>query len=108
MHDSRLARFQWSSLPPVRETSSVSRTLLLTAFGEVSAAVVQTGRIVSTFSNTTTVFYPINGHRFTCADEIREILKQSGTDEKTVDEDQVIDYPRTHPTDVDLDEVIAQ
>lgn len=58
--------------------------------------------------NTTTVFYLLNGHRFTYNGEIREILKQFGTDEKTVDEDHVIDYLRTQTTEIDLDEVIAQ
>jgi death-on-curing protein len=58
--------------------------------------------------NTTTVFYLLNGHRFSYDDEIREILKQFGTDEKTVNEDHVIDYLRTLTTEIDLDEVIAQ
>jgi death-on-curing protein len=58
--------------------------------------------------NTAVVFYLLNGYRFEYDQEIREILKQFGTDERTVDEDYVLEYPRTHTTDVDLDEVIAQ
>ncbi|MBX0321399.1 type II toxin-antitoxin system death-on-curing family toxin [Halomicroarcula sp. F13] len=58
--------------------------------------------------NTTTVFYLLNGHRFRYDNVIREILKQFGTDEKTVDEDHVIDYLRTHTTEVDLNEVIER
>ncbi len=58
--------------------------------------------------NTTTAFYLLNGYRFEYDDEIREILKQFGTDETTVDEDCVIDYLRTRTTAVDLNEVIAQ
>jgi death-on-curing protein len=58
--------------------------------------------------NTTTVFYLLNGHRFNYDDEIREILKQFGTDETAVGEDDVLDYLRTHTTEVDLNEVIAE
>lgn len=58
--------------------------------------------------NTPTVFYLLNGHRFGYDDEIREILKQFGADETTVDEDHVLEYPRTHTTEVDLNDVVAQ
>lgn len=58
--------------------------------------------------NTTVVFYLLNGYRFEYDGEIREILKQFGTDETTVDEDDVLEYLRTNTTDVDLNEVIAE
>jgi death-on-curing protein len=57
--------------------------------------------------NTAVVLYLLNGYRFEYDDEIREILKQFGTDETTVDEDAVLEYLRTHTTDIDLNEVIA-
>ena len=47
--------------------------------------------------NVTTVCYLLNGHRLDYDDEIREILKQFGTDETAVDEDDVLDYLRTPP-----------
>lgn len=58
--------------------------------------------------NTAHTFYLLNGYRFGYDDEIRVILKQFGTDETTVDEEDVIEYLRTHTTEVDLDEVFAQ
>jgi death-on-curing protein len=58
--------------------------------------------------NATTVFYLLNGYRFDYDDEIREILKQFGTDETTVDGGQVIEYLRTHTIAVDLTEVVEQ
>jgi death-on-curing protein len=58
--------------------------------------------------NTVVVSYLLNGHRFEYDEEIREILKQFGTDERTVDEDDVLEYLRTHTTEVDLNEVIAR
>ena len=58
--------------------------------------------------NTATVFYLLNGYRFEYDEEIREILKQFGTEERTVDENDVLEYLRTHTTDVDLNEVIAR
>ena len=58
--------------------------------------------------NATTVFYLLNGYRFEYDDEIRGILKQFGTDERTVDEDNVLEYLRTHTTEVDLNEVVAR
>lgn len=58
--------------------------------------------------NTTTVFYLLNGHRFGYDDEIREILKQFGTDETIVDEDHVLECLRTHTTAVDLNDVVAE
>ncbi|AKH98157.1 type II toxin-antitoxin system death-on-curing family toxin [Halanaeroarchaeum sulfurireducens] len=58
--------------------------------------------------NAATVFYLFNGYRFEYDDEIREILKRLGTDEKTVDEDYVLDYLRTRTTEVNLDEVVEQ
>jgi death-on-curing protein len=58
--------------------------------------------------NTTYTFYLLNGYRFEYDDEIRAILKQFGTDERSVDEDHVLDYLRTHTTEVDLNGVIAQ
>ena len=58
--------------------------------------------------NTAVVFYLLNGYRFEYDGEIRAILKQFGTDERTVDEDDVLEYLRTHTTEVDLNEVIAR
>ncbi|ELZ84968.1 death-on-curing family protein [Haloferax gibbonsii ATCC 33959] len=46
--------------------------------------------------NTTVVFYLLNGYRLEYGHEVREILKQFGTDEAATDEDGVIDYLRTH------------
>jgi len=56
--------------------------------------------------NTTTVFYLLNGYQFEYDDEIREILTKFGTDEKAVDEDDVLEYLRAHTTEVDLNEVV--
>ncbi|MFB6075077.1 MAG: type II toxin-antitoxin system death-on-curing family toxin [Haloarculaceae archaeon] len=58
--------------------------------------------------NATVVFYLLNGYRLDYDDEIREILKQFGTDETTVDEDRVLEYLRTHTTAVDLNDVVEQ
>nr|WP_235010709.1 hypothetical protein [Halobellus limi] len=58
--------------------------------------------------NATTVFYLLNGYRFDYDDEVREILKQFGTDETTVDEDHVLEYLRTHTSGVDLNEVVKR
>ncbi len=52
--------------------------------------------------NTVTVFYFLNGYRFEYDDEIRGILKQFGTDEASVDDDSVIEYLRTHTSEIDL------
>lgn len=56
--------------------------------------------------NTTVVFYLLNGYRFDYDDEIREILKQFGTDETTVNEDHVLDYLHSRTTKVDLNDVV--
>ena len=58
--------------------------------------------------NVTTVFYLLNGYRFDYDDELREILKQFGTDETMVDEDYVLEYLRNHTTEIDLSEVVEQ
>jgi len=58
--------------------------------------------------NTTTVFYLLNGRRFEYGDEIREILATFGTDEKAVDEDDVLEYLQVHTTEVDLNEVVER
>ena len=58
--------------------------------------------------NVTTLFYLLNGYRFDYDDEIREILRQFGTDETTVDEDSVLEHLRTHTMEVDLNEVVEQ
>jgi len=58
--------------------------------------------------NTTVVFYLLNGYRLEYGHEVREILKQFGTDEAATDEDDVVDYLRTHTKEVDLDGVIEQ
>ncbi|WP_233510429.1 MULTISPECIES: type II toxin-antitoxin system death-on-curing family toxin [Haloferax] len=58
--------------------------------------------------NTTVVFYLLNGYRLEYGHEVREILKQFGTDEAATDEDGVIDYLRTHTKEVDLNDVVEQ
>jgi death-on-curing protein len=58
--------------------------------------------------NAATVFYLLNGYRFDYDDEVRETLKQFGTDETTVDEDHVLEYFRTQTTAVDLNEVVGE
>jgi len=58
--------------------------------------------------NTVVVFYLLNGYRFEYDDEIRELLKQFGTDETTVEEDHVLEYLRTHTIEVDLNNVVEQ
>ena len=58
--------------------------------------------------NTAYTFYLLNGYRFEYDDEIRAILKQFGMDETTVNEDHVLTYLRTHTTEIDLNDVIAQ
>lgn len=58
--------------------------------------------------NTTTMFDLLNGRRFEYDDTIREILTSFGTDEAAVDEDEVLEYLRTHTTEVDLNEVVER
>ncbi|MDR5657727.1 type II toxin-antitoxin system death-on-curing family toxin [Halodesulfurarchaeum sp. HSR-GB] len=52
--------------------------------------------------NTTAAFYFLNGYRFTYDDEIRTILKQFGTDQRTVEQDTVIQYLKSHTESIDL------
>ncbi len=58
--------------------------------------------------NTTVVFYFLNGYRFEYDDEIRTILKQFGTDEAAVDEEETIDYLRSHTEELDLIDEIGE
>lgn len=58
--------------------------------------------------NTVVVFYFLNGYRFAYDDEIRTILKQFGTDERTVGEADAVEYLRTHTETVDLADEIEQ
>lgn len=58
--------------------------------------------------NTTAVFYLLNGYRFDYDDEVREILKEFGTDATAVDEEYVVEYLRTNTSPVDVNGVIAQ
>ncbi|SEH45836.1 death on curing protein [Halopenitus malekzadehii] len=58
--------------------------------------------------NTTTVFYLLNGRQFEYDNEIRGILAKFGTDEKAVDEDDVLEYLRAHTSEVDLNEVVKR
>lgn len=58
--------------------------------------------------NTASVFYLLNGYRFTYDTEIREILKRFGTDEATVDDDAALEYLGAHTEEIDLDDVIAE
>jgi death-on-curing protein len=52
--------------------------------------------------NTVVVFYVLNGYRLAYDEEIRTLLKQFGTDERTVDESGVVAYLRTHTEELDL------
>ncbi|GAA0272438.1 type II toxin-antitoxin system death-on-curing family toxin [Halobacterium noricense] len=52
--------------------------------------------------NTVVVFYFLNGYRFAYDEEVRKLLKQFGTDERTVDESAVVEYLRTHTEELDL------
>jgi death-on-curing protein len=52
--------------------------------------------------NTTAVFYFLNGYQFKYDDEILTILKQFGTDEASVNSDEVISYLETHTESLDL------
>lgn len=52
--------------------------------------------------NTVAVFYFLNGYRFAYDDEIRTILKQFGTDERTVSEAETVEYLRAHTEELDL------
>jgi len=52
--------------------------------------------------NTVTVFYFLNGHRFAYDDETRSVLKQFGTDERTVSEEETVEYLRAHTEPLDL------
>ena len=54
------------------------------------------------------MFDLLNGRRFEYDDTIREILTSFGTDEAAVDEDEVLEYLRTHTTEVDLNEVVER
>jgi len=47
------------------------------------------------------VFYFLNRCRLECGDEIRAILKQFGTDEATVDTQEIIEYLRFHTEQLD-------
>jgi death-on-curing protein len=58
--------------------------------------------------NTVSVFYFLNEYRFEYDNEIRETLKQFGTDETTVDEDQVLEYLRTNTRKINLDKEISK
>ena len=52
--------------------------------------------------NVTVVFYFLNGCRFEYDDEIRTILKEFGTDEAAVDEEDTTEYLRSHTEELDL------
>jgi len=52
--------------------------------------------------NTTAVFYFLNGYRFQYDAEIRGVLKQFGTDEGAVEEQQTISYLQSHTEQLDL------
>lgn len=44
----------------------------------------------------------LNGYRFEYDDEIRTLLKRFGTEEATVDEEDTVEYLRTHSEELDL------
>ena len=52
--------------------------------------------------NTVAVFYILNGYRLEYDDEIRTLLKQFGTDEAAVDEQQGIEYLRSRTEEMNL------
>ncbi|NHX37703.1 MULTISPECIES: type II toxin-antitoxin system death-on-curing family toxin [Halolamina] len=52
--------------------------------------------------NTTSVFYFLNGYRFTYDHEIRTFLKQFAVDEAAVDESAAIEYLQSHTEQLDL------
>lgn len=52
--------------------------------------------------NTVSVFYFLNGYRFAYDDEIRTILKQFGTDERTVSDEATVEYFRAHTAELEL------
>jgi len=58
--------------------------------------------------NTVVVFYLLNGYRLDYDDQIRDVLKRFGTDETTVNEEQVIDYLERNCHEIDLAEVVEQ
>jgi death-on-curing protein len=58
--------------------------------------------------NVVVVFYLLNGYRFDYDDEVREILVELGTDEKAVDENDVLEYFQARTTEVDLNEVVER
>jgi len=58
--------------------------------------------------NTVAVFYLLNGYRFEYDNDIREILKRFGTDEKAVDKSSILEYLRGHTTEIDLGMEISE
>jgi death-on-curing protein len=52
--------------------------------------------------NTAVMFYFLNGYRFEYDDEIRSILKRFGADEAAVDEEETVEYLRSHTEELDL------
>jgi len=58
--------------------------------------------------NTVAVFYFLNGYRFAYDDEIRPVLKQFGTEERAVEEPDIVEYLRTHTDELDLAGEIGQ
>lgn len=52
--------------------------------------------------NTGVVFYFLNGYRFEYDEEVRSILKRLGTDQANVNEDEAVDYLRSHTAEIDL------
>jgi len=58
--------------------------------------------------NAATVFYLLNGYQFDYDEEIREIPKQFGTDERTVDPEHGLEYLRERTMAVGLNEVVEQ
>lgn len=52
--------------------------------------------------NTATVFYFLNGYRFTYDHEIRSFLKQFAVDEAAVDESVGVEYLQSHTEPLDL------
>lgn len=58
--------------------------------------------------NTTVVFYFLNGYQFEYDEEIRDILKQFGTDEAAVDTGRALDYLRANTDEIDLEEALSR
>lgn len=58
--------------------------------------------------NTVAVFYVLNGYRFAYGEEVKDILKQFGTNEANVEKQYVLDYLRSHSERIILEETVEE